>query len=64
MTTTLCWSVSTLPEEALLQVPYEALLVAGALEEPAKEAFKRAVAKAKARGREAEGVATIGLVTR
>ena len=52
--------IDSVPEEALLPVPYGELLAAGALEEPAKEAIKQAVAKAKARAREAEGVATIG----
>ena len=52
--------IDSVPEEALLPVPYEELLAAGVVEEPAKEAIKQAVAKAKARAREAEGIATIG----
>ena len=52
--------IDSVPEEALLPVPYEELLAAGVVEEPAKEAIEQAVAKAKARARESEGIATIG----
>ena len=52
--------IDSVPEEALLPVPYEELLAAGVVEEPSKEAIKQAVAKAKARARESEGIATIG----
>ena len=41
----------------LLPVPYSELKAAGVLEEPAKQAIKEAVAKAKARAREADEVA-------
>ena len=51
--------ISSVPEEALLPVPYSELKAAGVLEEPAKQAIKEAVAKAKARAREADGVAAI-----
>ena len=51
--------ISSVPEEALLPVPYSELKAAGVLEEPAKQAMKEAVAKAKARAREADGVAAI-----
>ena len=51
--------ISMIPEEALLPVPYGELKAAGVLEEPAKQAIKEAVAQAKARTRERDGVAAI-----
>ena len=43
----------------LLPAPYSELKAAGVLEEPAKQAIKEAVAKAKARTREPDGVAAM-----
>jgi hypothetical protein len=49
--------IDSVPEEALLPVPYSELKAAGVLEEPAQQAIKEAAAKAKPRARETDRVA-------